>query len=90
MHHPVEGKCGGTRVYLWPAPAGTGIRANRTVKAIAELAGIKDLNGKVHGSTNTVNMVRAIFSALDSSLSPEEIAQRRGREVREVRDEPAH
>jgi len=84
LHHAVEGRCGGTRVHLWPAPAGTGVRGNSTVKAIAELAGIKDLNAKVRGSTNAVNQVRAIFSALDSTLTPEEVALRRGREVREV------
>ena len=82
MYFPVPLGC--ASAVPGPAPAGTGVRGNNTVKAIAELAGIKDLNAKVRGSTNAVNQVRAIFSALDSTLTPEEVALRRGREVREV------
>ena len=78
VFHSAEAKFGKTTVRLAPLKAGTGLRANGTVKAVCELAGIKDLRAKVHGSHNPHTTVRAIFEALDSIRSPDEIAQLRG------------
>lgn len=62
--HEVEFKFKATRVLLKPAAPGTGIIAGATVKAVAELAGIKDLLTKVHGSRNTINTAYATVGAL--------------------------
>jgi small subunit ribosomal protein S5 len=62
--HAVEFKFKSSRVLLKPAAPGTGIVAGATVKAVVELAGIKDLLTKVHGSTNEVNTAYATVGAL--------------------------
>lgn len=64
--HEVEFKYKSTRVLLKPAAPGTGIVAGAVVKAVAELAGIKDLLTKVHGSTNAINVANATVGALKS------------------------
>jgi len=62
--HEVEFKFKATKVLLKPAAPGTGIIAGSTVKAVAELVGIKDLLTKVHGSRNTINTAYATMGAL--------------------------
>lgn len=54
----------GAEVLVKPAPEGTGIRAGGAVRAVATLAGIRDLSSKVMGSRNTVNVVTATLKAL--------------------------
>lgn len=62
--HEVTVKFKSSRVMLKPAAPGTGIVAGATVKAVAELAGVKDLLTKVIGSTNTINAAQAAINAL--------------------------
>jgi small subunit ribosomal protein S5 len=64
--HRVEFKFKSSKVLLMPAAPGTGIVAGATVKAVAELAGIKDLLTKVVGSTNPINTATAAVKALGS------------------------
>ena len=84
IFHDVKQKYGGTTVLLRAAPSGTGVQANRTVKAICELAGIKDLRGKIIGSSHPANTVKATFEALDKVRSPEEVGAARGMIFTEV------
>lgn len=67
--HEVEFKYKSSRVLLKPAAPGTGIVAGATVKAVAELAGIKDLLSKVLGSTNQINTAYATIEALKNLRS---------------------
>lgn len=62
--HAIEYKYKSTTVLLMPAAPGTGVVAGSTVKAVAELAGIKDLLTKVLGSTNPINTAYATVEAL--------------------------
>ncbi len=64
--HEVVGKFGDTRVLLKPAPAGTGIVAGGAVRAILELAGIKNVVSKVYGSRTPINVIRATDAGLRS------------------------
>lgn len=64
--HEVVGEFGSTKVTLKPAPAGTGIIAGGAVRAIVELAGIKNVVSKVNGSRTRINVIRATAAALDS------------------------
>lgn len=64
--HEVIGKFGDTRVLLKPAPAGTGIIAGGAVRAVLELAGIKNVVSKVYGSRTPINVIRATDAGLRS------------------------
>ncbi len=68
----------GATVLLKPAPAGTGVIAGSKVRAVLELAGIKDVMAKNLGSSNPINQVKATFEAIEQLLPREEIKQRRG------------
>jgi len=62
--HEVVGKFGATRVFLKPAPEGTGIIAGGPVRAILELAGVRNVYSKVYGSRTPINIIRATHDAL--------------------------
>ena len=62
--HEVSGKFGKTKVVLKPAPAGTGIIAGGPVRAVLELAGVKNIVSKVYGSRCPINVIRATHDGL--------------------------
>lgn len=62
--HEIQFSFGGAKVFLKPASPGTGVIAGGAVRAVVELAGIKDILSKILGSTNKVNNVQAAFLAL--------------------------
>ena len=70
--HRIEVKYKGAHVLLKPAPAGTGIIAGGVVRSVAELAGIKNLVGKILGSKNKINNVKATIEALNRLMTKEE------------------
>jgi small subunit ribosomal protein S5 len=78
--HPITGRYGAAQVLLKPAAPGTGVIAGGVVRAILELAGIKDVLTKVVGRTNNpVNVAGATLDALVRSRTPEEIMALRGK-----------
>jgi len=82
--HEIIGKVAGARVLLKPASPGTGVIAAGGVRAVLELAGVRDILTKSMGSANVLNVVMATFNALDSLKSPHEEAMRRGKKVEEL------
>src|SRR3990167_6865854 len=62
--HEVIAECDGSRLLLKPAPVGTGVIAGSKIRAVLELAGIKDVVAKSLGSNNPINQVKATFKAL--------------------------
>lgn len=62
--HEVKGHFADTEVFLKPAPAGTGIIAGGAVRAILELAGVKNVYSKVYGSRTPINVIRATHDAI--------------------------
>jgi small subunit ribosomal protein S5 len=69
VSHDVMGEYGASKVYLKPAKEGTGIIAGGPVRAVLELAGIKNIYSKVYGSRTPVNCIRATINGLNSMKS---------------------
>lgn len=82
--HEVEGVFGKSKVLMRPAPEGTGVIAGGSVRAVVELAGIKNITTKSYGSRNPINCVKAAFLGLKSMRSPEQVAALRGKTVEEI------
>ena len=76
--HDVLGEYGAGSVLLRPASEGTGIIAGKTVRAIVELAGIKNIRAKSLRSNNPTNVVKATFEGLKMLRTVEEVAKTRG------------
>ena len=82
--HEVLGKYGAGSVLLKPAAPGTGIIAGKTVRAVLELAGIKNIRAKCLRSNNPTNVVKATFEGLRTLRTAEEVAKTRGISVEKV------
>jgi small subunit ribosomal protein S5 len=82
--HGVIGKFDAARVMLRPASEGTGVIAGGGVRAVLELAGIRDILAKSLGTTNPINMAKATVNALQSLRRPEDVARARGKTIAEV------
>ena len=76
---------GATRVYMQPASAGTGIIAGGAMRAVLEVAGVKNVLAKSYGSRNPINVVRATMNALTGISAPQQIAAKRGKTLEEIR-----
>jgi len=76
--HQENGKFGGSRVFLKPASAGTGVIAGGAMRAVLESVGIKDVLAKSKGSSNPHNVVKATLDALMKMRDPISVAQTRG------------
>ena len=82
--HDVIGKFSSCSVHMFSAPKGTGIIAGGSARAVIELAGIKDIVTKAHGSNNKINGVKATVEGLKKLRTREEIAALRGKSVEEI------
>ncbi|MBQ2736501.1 MAG: 30S ribosomal protein S5 [Clostridia bacterium] len=76
--HEVLGQYGAGTVLLKPASLGTGIIAGQTVRAVLELAGIKNIRAKSLRSNNKTNVVKATFEGLKALRTVEQVAKTRG------------
>jgi len=83
--HEVIGAYGAGRVLLKPASKGTGIIAGGPVRAVMEAVGVQNILTKCLGSNNPHNVIRATIDGLRNLHSVEEIAQKRGKAVGEIR-----
>ena len=82
--HEVLGRADAARVLLRPASEGTGVIAGGGVRAVLELAGVRDILAKSLGNPNPVNLLKATVNGLRSLRRPEEVAEQRGKAVHEI------
>ena len=82
--HEIIGKFGAGRVLMRPAAPGTGVIAGGPVRAVVEIAGIKDIRTKSLRSNNPCNVVRATIQGLQECTSAKEVAEKRGKSIKEI------
>ena len=84
LQYAKKGRHGATYVYMQPASEGTGIIAGGAMRAVFECAGVRNVLAKSYGSRNPINVVRATIGALKDIHSPQAIAAKRGKKVKEI------
>ncbi|WWO96247.1 MAG: 30S ribosomal protein S5 [Candidatus Dasytiphilus stammeri] len=84
LYYPIKGFHTGTKIYMQPASEGTGIIAGGAMRAVLEVAGIRNVLAKSYGSTNPLNVVRATIKGLARMKTPEMIACKRGKKIEEI------
>ena len=82
--HEIVGKFGAGEVLMKPAAPGTGVIAGGPDRAVIEVAGIKDIRTKSLRSNNPCNVVRATINGLASCTTAAEVAEKRGKSVKEI------
>ncbi len=82
--HEATGVEGASKILLKPACDGTGVKAGGAVRAVVELAGVRNILSKSLGSNTKVNMAYATLKALKSQKTVEEVAKLRGKKVEEI------
>lgn len=81
--HQIIGKYKGARILLKPASPGTGIIAGSAVRAVMEVAGIKDILSKSLGSKNSMNIVKAVFHGIEQLMEAKVVAANRGKTLKD-------
>jgi len=84
LQYPLTAAHGAAKVFMQPASPGTGIIAGGAMRAVFEVLGVHDVLAKCIGSSNPVNVVRATIKGLQQMASPEAIAAKRGKKVKEI------
>ncbi|MCG5536758.1 30S ribosomal protein S5 [Ectothiorhodospira mobilis] len=84
LYYSTTARHGAAKVFMQPASEGTGIIAGGAMRAVFEVAGVRNVLAKCVGSRNAGNVVRATLNGLTSLHDPEQIAAKRGKKLDEI------
>ena len=84
LQYPVTAEHGAAKVYMQPASEGTGVIAGGSMRAVFDVVGVHNVLAKCIGSTNPINVVNATIKGLAAMSSPEDVATKRGKSVKEI------
>ncbi|MCK4870491.1 MAG: 30S ribosomal protein S5 [Gammaproteobacteria bacterium] len=84
LQHPIIGRHGATKVIMMPASEGTGLIAGGAMRAVCEVMGVHDILAKIVGSRNPLNVVKATINGILDMVSPESVAAKRGKKVKDI------
>ena len=84
LQYPITAHFGAAKVYMQPASEGTGIIAGGAMRAVFEVVGVRDVLAKCIGTNNPINVVRATFSGLTKMATPDSVAAKRGKSIKDI------
>lgn len=84
LQYPVTAEHGAAKVYMQPASEGTGVIAGGPMRAVFDVVGVHNVLAKCIGSNNPINVVRATIKGLGDMTSPDMVAAKRGKSVKEI------
>ncbi len=84
LQYPITSTHGAAKVFMQPASEGTGVIAGGAMRAVFDVVGVRNVLAKCIGSNNPINVVRATMNGLAAMQSPEAIAAKRGKSVKEI------
>lgn len=82
--YPVKSQHGAAKVFIQPASSGTGVIAGGAMRAVFEVVGVQNVLAKAYGSRNPINLVRATIKGLQAVSSPQDIANKRGKSLKDL------
>ncbi len=86
LQYPITSEHGAAKIYMQPASEGTGVIAGGPMRAVFDVVGVHNVLAKCIGSSNPINVVRATIKGLAKMASPESVAAKRGKQVKEILD----
>jgi small subunit ribosomal protein S5 len=84
LQYPITAEHGAAKVYMQPASEGTGVIAGGPMRAVFDVVGVHNVLAKCIGTNNPINVVRATIKGLAHMSSPEMVAAKRGKSVKEI------
>lgn len=84
LQYPIMAEHGAAKVYMQPASEGTGVIAGGPMRAVFDVVGVHNVLAKCIGTSNPINVVRATIKGLADMTSPESVAAKRGKSVKDI------
>ena len=84
IHHEINYTKGATKVFMKPASEGTGVIAGHAMRAVFDVIGVENILSKVMYSANPINVVKCTIEALTGMMTPEKMAEKRGKSIKDI------